>query len=139
MTQVRILLVDDSAIDRMFMRTSIEGLPGGSWKVDEADGGASALEAMQRARYDAVMLDLRMPGQDGIEVLRSIRDRQDGTWPLVLMCSSSDHPTDVSSAYAAHANAYLCKPDSMEGYARLAESFQGLLQHVCGPQSCQRG
>ena len=135
MSQLRILLVDDSDIDRMLLRTSLERLDVKNVEIEEACGGASALAAMTQSRFDAVVLDVCMPGESGLDVLRTIRERSHASWPLIVMCSSSNHPTDVDTAYSYLANAYVSKPDSLNGYRRLAEVFHGLFEQVVHPQT----
>ena len=65
-----VLLVDDEV---EFVETLAERMRSRGLHVDTAHDGAAALEAVERRRYDAVVLDLAMPGMDGLETLRKIR------------------------------------------------------------------
>jgi len=68
----RVLVVDDNATNRELARRILEAM--GS-TVTEADGGASALVRLADDPVDLVLMDLRMPDLDGLEVLRLLRDR----------------------------------------------------------------
>ena len=70
---VGVLVVDDSPVFRRGMSRAV-GLHSGLELVGEADGGEAALEAIERLRPDVVLLDLRMPDIDGLEVLERLRD-----------------------------------------------------------------
>lgn len=66
----RILVIDDDeAIRKLFVRA----LEDTEYQVDTVGSGEKAVEASQRAKYDLIYLDLRMPGMDGIETLRQLR------------------------------------------------------------------
>jgi CheY-like chemotaxis protein/anti-sigma regulatory factor (Ser/Thr protein kinase) len=77
-----VLVVDDAAVDRRITGAIIEHSLG--WPVDYAEDGASALAAMGRALPRLVLTDLRMPGMDGLELVKAIRTRHAAV-PVVLM------------------------------------------------------
>lgn len=110
MRQARILIVDDSQIDRMILRRAFAKADIKSIELEEAEDASSAIETLDRLEFDAVFLDVNMPGENGFHVLRSLRQKRPKTWPLVFMYSSSDHPDDVALAYQEKATAYFCKP-----------------------------
>ena len=70
MSGEKVLLVDDELefVETLATRLEIRGL-----RVDLADSGAAAIERAQEKAYDAILLDLAMPGMDGIETLKRIR------------------------------------------------------------------
>jgi DNA-binding NtrC family response regulator len=78
---LRALVVDDERNIRLTLRTAIEGP---ALRVDEAADGREALTHCERARYEVVLLDLRMPGMDGMEVLRLLRERSAETRVVVI-------------------------------------------------------
>jgi two-component system NarL family response regulator len=85
---VRVLVVDDSPVYRRGMSRAV-GLHKGLELVGEADGGEAALDAIERLRPDVVLLDLRMPDIDGLEVLDRLRDLDPPARCKVLIVSAS--------------------------------------------------
>jgi CheY-like chemotaxis protein len=72
-----------------------------------------------RAEYplpDLVLLDIKMPGLDGFDVLRWIRSQSGFSSLLVVMLTSSDRVYDVNQAYKLGANSFLVKPLDFENY-----------------------
>ncbi|KQO48382.1 MULTISPECIES: response regulator transcription factor [unclassified Frigoribacterium] len=74
---IRVVLVDDQAIVRTGFRVVLE-TAGGIEVVGEASGGREAVEVVRRTRPDVVVMDVRMPGGDGIEATRAIVDTRVG-------------------------------------------------------------
>ena len=85
---VGVLVVDDSPVFRRGMARAV-GVHAGLELVGEADGGEAALAAIDRLRPDVVLLDLRMPDMDGLEVLDRIRDLDPPPPCRVLIVSAS--------------------------------------------------
>jgi DNA-binding NarL/FixJ family response regulator len=85
---VTVLVVDDSALFRHGMARAVQGHPELEL-VGEADSGESALDAIERLRPDVVLLDLRMPGLDGLSVLARVRDVEPRPSCRVLLVSAS--------------------------------------------------
>lgn len=113
-----VLLVEDSQDEIMLARRAFAkaGL-GDALRV--ADGTASlSLQAVD-CQPALVLLDLQMPGKDGLAVLRELRASSiAATLPLVVL-SSSDEPNDIAAAYAAGANSYLRKPVDFDQFVQL--------------------
>jgi two-component system copper resistance phosphate regulon response regulator CusR len=112
---MRILLVED---DRL-LRASVErGLKEASWAVDEAADGVRALEMASGGQYDAIVLDILLPGMSGIAVCRELRSREN--WVPILMLTALDAVEDRITGLDAGADDYLPKPfDFGELLARL--------------------
>jgi DNA-binding NarL/FixJ family response regulator len=85
---VGVLVVDDSPVFRRGMSRAV-GLNASLELVGEADGGEAALEAIDRLRPDVVLLDLRMPDLDGLEVLGRLRELVPPPSCRVLIVSAS--------------------------------------------------
>lgn len=77
----RILVVDDQAAFRALLR---RWLTGAGYIVDEADTGMAAVQAYRLCPADLVVLDVLMPGQDGLETLRALRTH-DAEVPIIVM------------------------------------------------------
>ncbi|SED78762.1 response regulator [Ruania alba] len=106
----RVVVVDDQALVRQGIRTLLTIA-----EVDvvgEADDGARAVEVVAATGPDVVLLDLRMPGRDGIWVLEELRAR--GVDVAVLVLTTFDDDTLVLQALAAGARGYLLKDVTVE-------------------------
>lgn len=75
----RALIVDDERSVRFVLRHALRER---GWDVDEVDDGAVVEESLERTRYDLLLLDLYMPGMNGFEVLRRIRQPHAGVLPV---------------------------------------------------------
>lgn len=115
---IRVILADDQALFREGVRTLI-GLMPGIELVAEAREGQEVIELARRLRPDVVLMDLRMPGIDGIEATRAIRALPSA--PRVLVLTTFDHDNEVFGAIAAGATGYLLKD---VGSALLADAIR---------------
>lgn len=98
---IRLLLVDDHAVMRAGLANMLNVIPGFR-VIGEADDGETAVVLHRRLRPDVMLLDIAMPGLDGIDTLRQVRREEPGA--RVLMLSSSEVEEDiVQSLQAAHA------------------------------------
>jgi two-component system nitrogen regulation response regulator NtrX len=105
----RVLVVDDEG----GVRSSLAGILGDEgYAVEALDTGEAALEALESRRYHLVLLDVWLPGQDGLEVLRRIRER-DAELPVVVI---SGHGTIETAVKAVRLGAqdFVEKPLSLE-------------------------
>ena len=112
---MRILVVEDNLKMANLLR---RGLVEEGHAIDVARTGTDAVWMAQAAEYDAIVLDLMLPGMDGVEVCRRIRE--DGVWAPVLMLTARDAVEDRVAGLDAGADDYLQKPFSFaELLARL--------------------
>ncbi len=116
---IRLLLVEDQEPNRL---VATELLESEGVIVEPAVSGEAAIDAVQTARYDIVLMDIQMPGMDGYEATRRIRKLPDlGDLPIVALSASID-PSIRREATDAGMNAFLSKPfDPAELYAALAQ------------------
>jgi two-component system, OmpR family, response regulator len=113
--QMRLLIVED---DAKLLRALARGLRHEGYAVDVAEGGEEALALATDTEYDAVVLDLMLPGLDGFAVCESLRRRQ--RWMPVLMLTARTSVGDRIRGLDAGADDYLVKPfDFGELLARL--------------------
>jgi CheY-like chemotaxis protein len=106
----RALVVDDNQINRLIIR---EMMCGCGAEIDEAESGHQAVEMVMRAGgrpYQIILLDMRMPGIDGVEVARRIRAADLPVEPIILMLSSDDVKPQLARLKQLELQAYLIKP-----------------------------
>jgi DNA-binding response OmpR family regulator len=103
----RILIVDDEPNVRLMFRTSLASTADGA-VIGEAEDGDAALEKVEDASFDVIILDLQMPGVDGMETLRRLRARGDNT-PVVVVTAHGEVPHAVE-AMKLGAVDFLAKP-----------------------------
>jgi DNA-binding NarL/FixJ family response regulator len=108
---IRICLVEDQTIVREGIRALLR-LSGDMEVVAEASDGAEAIEIIEQAKPDVVLLDLRMPKLDGVGVLRTLRER--GTNPPTLILTTFDDDAMLFDAVRAGARGWLLKDVSLE-------------------------
>ncbi|MGA8765801.1 MAG: sigma-54 dependent transcriptional regulator [Candidatus Acidiferrales bacterium] len=103
-----ILLVDDEAAARYGMRRALEG----SYQVVEAGSASAAREAVAKQSFDLILLDLIMPGEDGLAFLRALRASGDAT--PVLIVSALDTARMAVEALQSGAADYIVKGFDIE-------------------------
>ncbi|GAA5029486.1 response regulator [Microbacterium fluvii] len=102
-----VVLIDDQAMIRAGLRGILEDA--GISVVAEAADGRQGVEAVQRTRPDAVLLDLRMPIMDGVETVRRLRADEGTTGVRILVLTTFDADQDVIAALSAGADGFLGK------------------------------
>ena len=103
----RVLVIDDDAQARALVAASLESK---GYEVRGATGGVNGLTLADAEPPDVILLDLEMPGMDGYEVCRILRQGpKTGTIPVVML-TVSDDPHLNREAYAAGAQACVLKP-----------------------------
>ncbi|RPI08618.1 MAG: response regulator [Actinobacteria bacterium] len=105
MSAIRILVAEDESIIRLDLRESLE--EEGYEVVAETARGDDAVELVERLRPDVAILDIKMPGLDGIEAARRIHE---GRSAAVLLLTAFSQRDLVEQARDAGAQAYLVKP-----------------------------
>jgi two-component system, OmpR family, response regulator len=120
----RVLVVDDDATVREVV---VSYLRAHRHDVVEAADGEAALTAMRAGGADLVVLDLMLPGIDGIEVCRRLRG--DGVWSPILMLTARDGVRDRVAGLDSGADDYLVKPFS---YAELLARLRALARRGGG-------
>jgi DNA-binding NarL/FixJ family response regulator len=103
---IRIMLVDDQEMVRAGFRMILEAEPDFS-VVGEASDGRAAIEVAERADAEVVLMDVRMPGMDGIDACRVIRERHPDT--RVMMLTTFDLHDYVHAALRAGASGFMLK------------------------------
>lgn len=112
---VRVLLADDHPVYRLGLRALLDSVDGVE-VVGEAQNGAEAVAATAELRPDVVVMDLRMPGLNGIEATRRIVKESPETAVLMLTYSDDDH--SVLNAMLAGARGYVLKEAGKDAILR---------------------
>ncbi len=102
-----LLVVDDDLQSRETLRFFLNQH---DFDVTEARNGTEALELIRKHRFDLVLLDVQMPGLDGLQVLRRVREVFPAAELPVMMATVQDHGSDVVEALNTGANDYVTKP-----------------------------
>jgi diguanylate cyclase (GGDEF)-like protein len=103
----RILIVDDISDNRTILVRRFERR---GFEVVEADSGLRALELIAGQEFDTVLLDVMMPGIDGIETLKRIRSQKSASALPVIMVTAKSESENVVDALNLGANDYVTKP-----------------------------
>jgi two-component system KDP operon response regulator KdpE len=121
MNPLRILIVDDEPPIRRFLRTALVAQ---DYRVEEAGDGEAALDFLKRNVIDLIVLDLGLPGMDGLEVLRRLR-AQGASLPVIILSSRDDEAGKVA-ALDIGADDYVSKPFGVE---ELSARVRAALRH----------
>ena len=131
-----ILLVENNQDDILLILRAFQRA-GVTRRIQPVTSGIDAVDYLQgkppygdREKYPLpamVLLDIKMPGMDGFEVLAWIRQQWEFFELCVVMLTSSDHIRDVNEAYHLGANSFLVKPLDFENAGELARSLDVVL------------
>lgn len=121
MNPMRVLIVDDEPAIRRFLRTALAVQ---DYRVEEAGDGETALDFLKRNPVDLIVLDLGLPGIDGLDVIRTLRGQ--GSLTPIIVLSSRDDETGKVTALDLGADDYVAKPFGME---ELSARMRAALRH----------
>ena len=121
MNPLRLLIVDDEPPIRRFLRTALAAQ---DFRIEEAEDGEAALAFLKRNPVDLVVLDLGLPGMDGLEVVRRLR--AEGSVTPIIILSSRDDEAGKVAALDLGADDYVAKPFGME---ELSARIRAALRH----------
>ncbi len=125
---MKILVVEDDRTLGQFVR---RGLEEQRINVDLVADGNQGLERASHGEYDVIVLDLRLPGLSGVEVLRTLRDRGIGTPVLVL--TAQDAVDSKVQAFRTGADDYVTKPFSFEELLARVEALGRRPREIVSP------
>jgi len=133
--KIRVLIVDDHRVVRVGLRAIIDAEPD-MQVVAEAGDGPAALAAYDEHKPDITLLDLRMPGMSGPEVLTALRQKDPSATVIVL--TSYDADEDVYRAVQAGARGYLLKGTLPDGVLEAAIRKVHGGQRLLAPEAAAR-
>jgi two-component system OmpR family response regulator len=121
---LRLLVVEDDAAIASFL---VKGLKEAGFAVDQASSGGTALEMASRERYDLAIIDLMLPGMDGLALIEELRRRR-LTLPVIIL-SAKRSVDDRVRGLQAGGDDYLTKPFAFE---ELLARVQALIRRATG-------
>jgi len=123
---MRLLIVDDSKTIRMLLRSLLAKI--GYTDVDECDSAEAALSKLAAGPFDGMLLDVHLPGKDGLTVLKQLREDAKTAQLPVVMISSDNDIRNVELAKNLGANGFIRKPFSQDGLAKTLGAILGKLK-----------
>ena len=109
--KIRVMLVEDHILMRVGLKTTADGEPDMEVIAEVADG-RQVLENYRRHKPDVVLLDLRLPGMDGIQIIKQLR--QEAAEVRIVVLSSYGGGDDITSAIQSGASGYVLKSMPLE-------------------------
>jgi DNA-binding response OmpR family regulator len=125
---MKILVVEDDRIVGQYVK---RGLEEQQYHADLVDDGLEALRLASGGHYDLVVLDLRLPGMTGLEVLRTVRDR--GVTTPILVLTAQDAVDHKVEALRAGADDYVTKPFAFEELLARVEAISRRPRQIRDP------
>jgi len=126
---LRILLAEDNIINQKVATRILSQM---GYRPDVVQDGVEVLGALERAKYDVILMDIQMPNMDGLEATRQIRKRYDGPkrpWIIAMTANAMD--TDRDNCFVAGMDGYLSKPVRIEALeSELVRSSENIGQVV---------
>jgi len=117
-----VLVVDDVDINRRLTSRMVESF---GCRVQAVEGGAQALDAVERGTFDVVLMDVSMPGMDGCETTRRMRALAGGARLAIVALSAADTAEDRARCLAAGMDGHLAKGFMPEA---LCDAIDGALR-----------
>jgi len=114
-----ILAVDDEPLNLMILRELFED----THEITLVESGEDAMEQLEKAVPNVILLDVMMPGIDGIEVCKRVRANDEMKDVKIIMVSGKAMQDDVQVGMDAGANHYISKPFDMMELVDLVESY----------------
>ena len=139
MTAVRVLIAEDNDDHRFLTVRALSDIEDVELEIETVADGAEALDFVHRRNGYAgkelphlVLLDIKMPKVDGLEVLRQLKSHPELRTIPAVMLSSSDRQEDIDTAYELGTNSYVTKPATASGMRtglkKLGEYWAGLAE-----------
>ena len=129
---VQVLLVEDNPVNQMMTRSQLRKI---GCACDVVANGIEALAALDKARYDLVLMDCMMPEMDGYEATRRIRaqerDAKSGRLPIVALTASALE-SELDKCRDAGMDGHLTKPCSMEDLQAAVRRWVSAVQGGAG-------
>ena len=137
MDPTKVLLVDDEESSRFMLRECLDDV---GYELLEADNGQQALEIVEREQPDVILLDVTMPGLDGMAVLKKLQEQEHTRHIPTIMVTGRDQDTQISASLDAGAIDHITKPFSkLVVQARVRWALRNRAASTSEPPSGPRG
>ena len=120
-----VLAVDDIPLNILLVQKMLKRF---NFKLRTASGGQQALDMVSQEKPDLILLDLMMPGVDGFEVIRRLRDNPETADIQIIILSALNSQEDVVKGFNAGANDFIMKPIIMEKLLTCVVNHLGLVK-----------
>lgn len=108
---LRILLAEDNPVNRRMAILMLKKL---GYKAETVANGQDVLQALERQSYDLILMDVQMPGMDGLETTKEIRRRWPADGPRILALTAHAIAGDREKCLEVGMDGYLCKPINLD-------------------------
>ena len=125
----KVLVIDDSS---MAVRVTVQLLKTAGYETEGLNGSERAIDRIRELQPDIVVSDVMMPGIDGFELLRMIRQEQNLADICVVMASAKAYEADRNKAKRLGANGYIVKPFTMEKFDAIIQAQGRMLLSAWG-------
>ena len=127
---LRVLVVDDNVVNQEFAMEAVRRL---GHVVTTAEGGAEALDILKRRVFDVILLDVQMPGLDGLEVARRFRAVERGMRTPIVAVTAHSTREDRERCLAAGFDAVLTKPATQATLGAIIRDVTGVMMPLQAP------
>jgi len=122
----KILIADDEEPLRLLVRATLEDESGEKrYEIIEATDGYETLEVARRERPELILLDIQMPGLNGLEVCKILKNDPATSKLMIVMLTARGQPSDRERGLAAGADEYFAKPFSPLELLQLVDRVMG--------------
>jgi len=109
--KTKILIADD---EKDVLTVMVKRVAGEGYEVVAAADGLEAWEKIQSESPDVILIDVNMPGMDGFEVLKKVREQPSAKWQPVIIVSAHGEMENIKKGYSLEADHYITKPCNIE-------------------------
>lgn len=134
--QWRVVVAEDNDDHALLIEMALRNASTIPVEIARARNGDEAVEVITREKPDLILLDLRMPGRDGHEVLEVVKRDPALRGIPVAVLTSSDRDADIEASYGLGGNHFLTKPDNP---VELENRLRALLNNVGDMEGIRRG
>ena len=134
--QWEVVVAEDNDDHALLIQMALERAVAGTVSVRRARNGDEAVGLVREARPDLLLLDLKMPGRAGHEVLEEIKSDPDLKKVPIAVLTSSDRDDDIARSYGLGGNHFITKPESP---AELEQRLRTLLRNIGELSDIRRG